>query len=247
MSLRSDVPDGWRLVNLPQIDGTNAEMLRRASTGEPEGLAIRADLQTSGRGRRGRSWSSPAGNLYLSVLIEAAPKIAGEAGFTAALALIDAINSEVGRDSPELRCKWPNDLLWDGAKVAGLLLEAVPGRDQVVIGMGVNLIEVEVADALYPIGSLAGFNLNPEALAVGVCRSLAHWVETWRTVGFAPLRRAWLERASGLGQPIAVQLPRDRFEGTFQGLAENGALLLDQGRAGIRTISAGDVFFGPGT
>ena len=238
------LPDGWRLEHISEIDGTNAELLRRAEAGEAAGLALHADVQSAGRGRRGRSWNSPKGNLYLSTLVDAKQVTAGQVGFAAALALIEAIEADVGKDIPELLCKWPNDLLFNGAKVAGLLLEAVPNRDQVVVGMGVNLIPINVADAVYPVGALTDYGIDPKSLAARVCDALGRWLETWNTVGFAPLRRAWLERATGLGETIIVRLPNDQLDGTFEGLAEDGALLLNQGAAGIRTVSAGDVFFG---
>lgn len=244
MSPLPALPDGWRLEYFTEIDGTNAELLRRAGDGEAEGLAIYADTQSAGRGRRGRSWNSPKGNLYLSVLIDAPSAIAGQAGFAAALALIDAIEAEVGAGIADLRCKWPNDLLLEDSKVAGLLLEAVSNRDQAVIGMGVNLVPVDVADALYPVGTLNAYKIEPAALASQVCESLALWIDSWKTIGFAPLRRAWLERAVGLGEGITVRLPHEQLEGIFDGLADDGALLLNQGAVGVRSISAGDVFFG---
>lgn len=240
------LPDGWRLETFSEIDGTNAELLRRAGGGEAEGLALRADVQSAGRGRRGRTWNSPKGNLYFSVLVDAEPSIAGQVGFAAALALVEAIEAVVGKPLPELKCKWPNDLLWQGEKVAGLLLEIAPERGQVVLGMGVNLVQVDVVDAVYPVGSLAKFQIAPEELGLGVCEALARWLETWRMMGFAPLRRAWLERANGLGEAVTVRLPNEEFEGTFEGLAEDGALLLNQGANGMKSVSAGEVFFGVG-
>ncbi|NKB45719.1 MAG: biotin--[acetyl-CoA-carboxylase] ligase [Alphaproteobacteria bacterium] len=246
MSSLPALPDGWRLDHVATIDGTNAELLRRADVGEAAGLAIRADVQTAGRGRRGRNWDSPTGNLYLSVLVDAQPVTAGQVGFAAALALFDAIQIEAGGDVPNLNCKWPNDLLFEGAKVAGLLLEAVPNRDQVVVGMGANLIPVEVSDAVYPVGALTEFPIDPKVLSARVCERLGRWLETWNTVGFTALRRVWLERAIGLGDTMIVRLPHEQLDGTFDGLADDGALLLNQGAAGIRTVSAGDVFFGPG-
>lgn len=244
MSEEQHLPDHWRLVEFAEIDSTNAEVLRRAESGEREGLAVRANGQSSGRGRRGRAWSSPEGNLYLSILIDAPAREAGQVGFAVALALVEAIEAETGQRLPDLRCKWPNDLLYDGKKVAGLLLEGVPSRDQVVAGMGVNLKPTGVADAMYPVGSLADLDIPPQTLCPGVCLALARWLDTWRTFGFAPIRRAWLERANGIGESIIVRLPRDTYKGKFEGLADDGALLLDQGTGEMKTISAGDVFFG---
>ncbi len=240
------LPDGWRLETVSEIDGTNAELLRRAEGGEAEGIALRADVQIAGRGRRGRSWNSPKGNLYFSVLIDTEPAVAGQIGFAAALASIEAIEAVVEKSLPELKCKWPNDLLWQGEKVAGLLLEMAPGRRQVVLGMGVNLVPMDVVDAVYPVGSLSEFAIAPQELALSVCDALARWIETWRMMGFAPLRRAWLERANGLGEAVTVRLPNEEFEGTFEDLAKDGALLLNQGADGVKSVSAGEVFFGSG-
>lgn len=238
------LPPGWRLETLSEIDGTNAELMRRAALGEAEGLALRAEQQSAGRGRRGRAWASPKGNLYLSVLIDSEPNRAGQVSFAAALSLVEAIESLTGVSLPDMTCKWPNDVLRGCKKVAGLLLEAVPDRGQVVVGMGVNLMDVDVADAVYPIGSLADYAIDPGALADAVCVALSRWLETWRMLGFAPLRRAWLERATGIGKEITVRMPNEDFTGTFQDLSDEGALLLDQGTDGVRTVSAGDVFFG---
>ena len=246
MSKTAPLPDGWRLIEAATLDSTNAEILRRAEAGEPEGLAVRADVQTAGRGRRGRVWVSPLGNLYLSILVDAPPATAGQAGFAASLALADAIDAAAGVKQSDLRLKWPNDLLYGGAKVAGLLLGAVPERDQVVVGIGVNLRPVDVDDAVYPIGDLSDLKLDAGPLAYGICRSLAVWLQAWRDLGFAPLRRAWLDRAVGLMNNVTVRLPNATFDGTFRGLAEDGALLLDQGAAGVRSVAAGDVFFSSG-
>ena len=246
MHASPDLPDGWRLETFCEIDGTNAELLRRADVGEPEGLALRADVQSAGRGRRGRVWNSPNGNLYLSVLVKAEPGVAGQIGFAGALALLEAIEAIVGRPLPELGCKWPNDLLLQSRKVAGLLLELAPKRGQVVLGMGVNLIPTYVVDAVYPVGSLAEFSIAPQDLALNVCVTFARWLNTWRMMGFAPLRRAWLERAHGLGEAATVRLVNEEFEGTFKGLSKDGALLLDQGGEGVKSVSAGEVFFGVG-
>ena len=245
MTQTPDLPYGWRLDVLPEVDSTNAEVLRRAEHGEAEGLAIRTDVQTAGRGRRGRRWESPKGNLYLSVLVDAQLAKAGQVGFAAALALIDALEIEADKSLPNLRCKWPNDLVLNGAKVAGLLLEAVPEREQVVVGLGVNLITTAVKDAVYRVGTLAdiGVAFDVEILSARICVSLQSWLETWRLVSFTPLRKAWLQAAEGLNQPITVQLPHETFEGKFHGLSDDGALVLDQGDAVHRIVPAGDVFF----
>ena len=248
MRASHELPNGWRFEVVAEIGSTNAEVLQRAGQGEAEGLALRAGRQTNGRGRRGRAWASPKGNLYLSILVNAPLLTAGQVGFAAALAICDAIETEFSGDTSRLTCKWPNDLVLDGAKVAGLLLEAVPDREQVVVGLGVNVVPTEVKDALHPVGSLGsvGISVELDNLAINVCTALALWLKTWRTVGFAPIRKAWLDRAQGLHQPIVVKLPTEAIEGTFYGLSEDGALMLNQVGRAVRLIKAGDVFFASG-
>jgi BirA family biotin operon repressor/biotin-[acetyl-CoA-carboxylase] ligase len=246
MTSVSELPTGWRISKVAETKSTNADVRLLAEAGEGEGLLVLAKTQTAGRGRRGRVWRSPEGNMYLSILVDASSPTAGEVGFAAAVSLIDAVEALAGHDLPSLRCKWPNDVLFNGGKVAGLLLEAVPERSQVIVGIGVNLIDTKVEDALYSVGSLSDFSILPEDLAVKLAQCLSKWLETLRTLGFAPVRRAWLCRATGVGENIVVRLPQDTFEGTFKGLADDGALLLDQGAIGVKTVSAGDVFFGAG-
>ena len=247
MTVSNDLPAGWRFKCVPEIKSTNAEVLKLAAGGEEEGLVLRAEQQTKGRGRRGRSWASPKGNLYLSILINAPLVIAGQVSFAAALALYDAIELVISGDTSGLMYKWPNDLILDGAKVAGVLLEAVPDRDQVVVGFGVNVVPTEVENALYPVGSLTPGTVLVEldTLAFSICRALESWLKKWRDMGFAPLRKSWLDRAQGLHQPILVQLPNESLNGTFENLAEDGGLIIRQGGGAQRVIQAGDVFFSP--
>ena len=119
------LPDGWTLVALASVGSTNDEAARLADTGVPEGTVVWSREQTGGRGRRGRHWASPPGNLYTSTILRpacAAPR-AAELGFVAALAVADIV--PVGRP---VRLKWPNDVLVDGGKIAGILLESAVGK-----------------------------------------------------------------------------------------------------------------------
>jgi BirA family transcriptional regulator, biotin operon repressor / biotin---[acetyl-CoA-carboxylase] ligase len=242
------LPPFYRLASFVEIDSTNDEAKRRASAGAPEGMLVWARAQSAGRGRRGRSFISPAGNLYMSILLR--PKRpaaqAAQLGFAAALALGGAVLPLLPR--PEaLRYKWPNDVLIDGRKVSGILLEsqaAGEGRlDWLVIGIGVNLVSFpEKVD--YPAISLAAAGaraVTVEALLEAVAGCFHEWYVRWREKGFAPLRAAWLARAQGLGETIRVRLPGEEASGRFAGLDEEGALLLADG-SGQRRIGAGDVF-----
>jgi BirA family biotin operon repressor/biotin-[acetyl-CoA-carboxylase] ligase len=249
---RPRLPGFYRLVALDSIDSTNEEARRRLIAGEavPEGTLIWAAEQTAGRGRRGRSWTSPRGNLYMSLVLRpgCAPGVAAQLGFAAAVALAEAL-ADVLPGQGRVRLKWPNDVLVDGAKVSGILLEAVAtgegGAAAVVLGVGVNLQSCP-QDGLYKTISLAeaGSTIRePAELLERFAGRLLSWYELWRHDGFAPLREAWLGRAVGLGQAIEVRLDRETLSGRFEALDESGALALALPEGGHRLVAAGDVFF----
>lgn len=242
------LPEGFRLRHFETLGSTNDEAKALARAGAPEGTLVWADEQTAGRGRRGRVWLSPPGNLYLSLVLrpEGAPARAAQLGFVAALGLGDALAALAG-PAMELRYKWPNDLLVNGRKLAGILLEsenAASDRvDFVVAGIGVNIVAAP-ADAEYPAISLAAegvAGITPAVLLGGFVRHFEIWAGRWRATGFAPVRAAWLARASGLGEPVRVRLERDTLFGRFLDLDADGALVLE-GEAGRRRITAGEVF-----
>ncbi|HXZ02675.1 MAG TPA: biotin--[acetyl-CoA-carboxylase] ligase [Stellaceae bacterium] len=244
----SGLPAFFRLHRFAELDSTNEEAKRQAAAGAPAGTLISALAQRAGRGRRGRAWVSPPGNLYMSILLrpERSAGASAQLGFAGALAVGEAVLPLLP-EAAELAYKWPNDVLVDGRKVSGILLEsqaAGEGRiDWLVVGIGVNLASFP-ATGDYPATSLAAAGAAPvavETLLEAVARSFHIWYERWLEHGFAPLRRGWLARARGLGQPIRVRLPQGESEGRFAGLDEDGALLLDTGTARQR-IAAGDVF-----
>ncbi len=242
------LPAGWRLVWRETVGSTNEEAKSLARRGAAEGTLVSALAQTAGRGRRGREWRSPPGNLYLSLVLRPScpPDRAAQLGFAAALAVADALGALV----PELAGlagKWPNDVLLDGRKVAGILLESEIGEGQnlafLVVGVGVNLISAP-PDVEFPATSIASQGYRPSepaALLEAFARHFDAWLRCWRKVGFAPLRAAWLARAVGLGEPIRVRLENATLYGRFADLDHDGALLLDTAD-GLRRISAGDVF-----
>jgi len=241
------LPHPFRLVAYETIGSTNDELRRLAREGAGEGLVVIAGQQTAGRGRRGRAWISPPGNLYSSTLIrpDCAVAVAAQLGFVAALGVTGAI----GELAPgiDLRCKWPNDVLADGKKISGILLETemVAGDkpDFVILGVGVNLAS-SPRDTPYPATSLAEEGVAGIAPAVMVTTFIRHfsgWLAAWRRDGFAPVRDAWLARAMGLGETIQVRLERDTLHGRFVDMDNDGALLLDM-PSGSRRVAAGEVF-----
>ncbi|MEW5726514.1 MAG: biotin--[acetyl-CoA-carboxylase] ligase [Pseudomonadota bacterium] len=240
-----DLPAPFSHLGLDVVGSTNDEARRLALSGSAADLlVVSARRQTAGRGRRGRAWVSPEGNLHASVLIAIDDlATAAQLGFAAAVALAEAFSDLVGAD---FRCKWPNDVLMDGKKVAGMLLEPA-GPGWLVVGFGVDVAECPPPDAvMYPATALvhAGFTGTAGDVLAAVCRRLGPWIAIWRAEGFAPVRSAWTTRARGIGQPVVVRLEGETLTGLFAGLDEQGALLLDAGST-LRRIMAGDVYFPP--
>lgn len=240
-------PAGYGLKEFDEIDSTNEEARRLAARGEFGPLWIFARRQTAGRGRRGRSWVSPQGNLSATLLL-APRKPASECAqlsFAAALAVSDT----VAFFGAETRVKWPNDVLVNGAKIAGILLESASqgGADPawLAVGIGINLNQ-HPSDTEFPATSLPALGLtapDPRDGLLHLAASFAKWYELWRADGFAPIRDAWLARAAGLGTRIRARLQNEETMGVFEGIDANGALLLRETQDRVRTIAAGEVFF----
>lgn len=243
------VPTGYAVASFDEIDSTNEEARRRAAVGERGPLWITARRQTAGRGRRGRAWETPEGNLAATLLVAPgvpAPEAAG-LSFVAALAVYDLVTAYAPRSI--VRVKWPNDVLIDGKKVAGILLESggeagVGVLPWVAVGIGVNLVHSPEGTA-YPATFVGAHGPAPtpsEALA-----ELAEAWETrfraWRVSGFAAIREAWLDVAAGLGQEIEVRLPNETLTGRFETLMPDGALSLLLPSGTRRAVTAGEVFF----
>lgn len=247
---------GYRLTALDATASTNDDALAAARRGDPGRLWITARWQTAGRGRQGRSWASPEGNLYTSLLLidPCEPALAPQLGFVAGVALHEAASDVTRGRAPLLALKWPNDLLLDGAKVAGLLLEAHRLTDMrtfaVVIGFGVN-VGAAPEETPYPAAALHSVapDLQVEELFPALTRSFAKRFEGWRTAAvgdaagrFAHVRREWMRRTAGLGEPVTVRLPSGERSGRFAGLDPVGRLEL-QTASGLELIDAGDLYF----
>jgi BirA family transcriptional regulator, biotin operon repressor / biotin---[acetyl-CoA-carboxylase] ligase len=249
--------NGFRLVHHDQIPSTNDEALARARSGDPGRLWIVASTQTQGRGRHGRVWSSPQGNLHASLLlINPAPRHrVAELGFVVGVAALHAVREVLSPDrnlasDQNLAIKWPNDLLYGGAKLAGILLESAPlldGRLACVAGVGVNCVW-HPADTPYPATDLEAIEGQPVAskkLFVQLSAAMLHWLGIWAGGdGFEAIRAEWLSLAAGLGGWIRVARPPHAIEGIFQTIDASGRLILKQA-SGEAAIEAGDVFFGP--
>ncbi|WP_299421482.1 biotin--[acetyl-CoA-carboxylase] ligase [Sphingomonas bacterium] len=224
-----------------ETGSTNADMIALAATGLEEGVWLRAERQTGGRGRQGRTWVSPIGNLYASALVRPRPSDppAATLALVSAVALEEAVSAYIMGAAV---LKWPNDLLIDGAKLSGILLERA--GTAVVIGFGVNLAH-HPTDTDRVATSLAAYNVavEPADFVETLADAFARWVERWRGEGIDVVRRRWVDRAHPIDTPLTARLPDgSAIDGLFDGLDADGALILRLADGTRRVIHAGDVF-----
>jgi BirA family biotin operon repressor/biotin-[acetyl-CoA-carboxylase] ligase len=209
------------------IGSTNDEAQRLAAEGAPHGTVVHADEQTAGRGRLSRRWSSPPGNLYLSIVLRpnVAPARCVEIGFVAALAVADAVDAMLPRQV-HATLKWPNDVLVRDGKIAGILVEQVD--DMVILGIGLNVLQAP-SGVSYQVSTIVGCGglATVDGTRARVLATLSEWYGVWQQDGFASIRSAWLARAHPAATPLNIQLV-DRFiTSAFAGIDDDGALLLD--------------------
>lgn len=258
---------GYRLVTFDQIGSTNTEAMERARAGDPGALWIASTLQTQGRGRRGRVWDTPRGNLATSLLtiVSVDPARAATLGFVASLALENALRAVApslpvrvaldgatpsdGRPGDRIELKWPNDVLAGGAKLSGILLEAErldERRLAVVVGIGVNVVAAPQG-LPYPATSLRdlGWNVSAEMVLAALTQAWVPLAQAWdEGRGLSRILPAWLERAAGLGGPVAVKLGHEIVRGVFETVDTDGQLVVRGEDGRRRAIAAGEVHFG---
>lgn len=236
---------GAALHLFDELDSTSAEAKRQAGAGARGPAWFVARRQTAGYGRRARPWRQREGDFAGTLLFSpSAADNLPQLSFVAGLAVAAALDNWVPSDA--LALKWPNDILLSGGKCAGLLLEQTGARDDpaLALGVGVNIVSAP-GDLPYRTARLADYSsapLKPTALAAAIDEAFWPRLAQWRANGFAPIRRAWLARAHGLGAAMTVRLPNETLRGVFDGVDANGALMLRIG-AEKRIISAGDIHF----
>lgn len=256
---------GYRLAGFDAIGSTNSEALAAAAAGDPGGIWFAALQQTAGRGRRGREWQSPPGNLAASLLIvpDAAPDLIATLGFVAGVALNRALSDilpdglvRIGIDGADgadgrsrIALKWPNDVLADGAKLAGILLEASrtpDGRSAIVVGCGVNVVAAP-ENTPYPATSLKALGVERTAEDVFMALSDA-WVQAFSLWddgrGVSAVLRHWRGSAAGIGAPVAVTQDGVVRRGIFETIDSAGRLIIRDDDGSRFPITAGDVHFG---
>lgn len=247
-----DIADGYVYLGFAELGSTSDYARDIAKSWFEEGndpVWIHAEMQTAGRGRRGREWLSRKGNLSATLLLKPTcePREAAELSFVAAIAISDVLSALSPIQPVEL--KWPNDVLLGGAKIAGILLEseASPQAEMewLSIGCGVNLA-FHPEDTPYKATSLAAASITPPepgAFLGALSAAFAKRYDTWTAEGFKPIRKLWLSRARGLGAPIEARIGEKVYPGIFEDLDETGALMLKQADGSRRLITAGEVFF----
>lgn len=218
----------WDIHQFESLESTNATALFC-----PPGTVVMAETQTAGRGRYGRTWQSPKGNLYMSLVLPDLGKNNLAIPFLTAVAVADSLPGF------GITLKWPNDVLLSGKKLAGILIEK--GVDKLVVGIGVNVMTSPEEGVLYPTANLAG-RLRPMTLAKRILLQYNTLLELLDKKGFKEIRKRWLSYATGLHKNISIHLADMELKGIFKGIDAKGALLLKQ-KSGTRTLNVGDVFF----
>ena len=246
----SDLLNDYHLLSFDMLDSTNEEAKRLAKAGGGHCAFIWANRQTAGKGRMGRSWVSQEGNLFVSVLLQPPKPVAEfpQLSFVAACAVLESLHGMLppGK-SNALTCKWPNDILLDGKKVGGILLESLQTSGQaawVVVGVGIN-VDSFPPKTDFPATCLKDAGVELVSAKIILSRFIHHFIECyneWNKKGFAPARKYWSEHAWGAGGRMVARMDGKEIEGVSQGIDSEGALtlLLDSGRK--ERILAADVF-----
>jgi BirA family biotin operon repressor/biotin-[acetyl-CoA-carboxylase] ligase len=238
--------DAPAMIVLAQTGSTNDDAKVLARQGAAEGSIVQALCQTAGRGRQGNQWMSEPGNLYMSMILRPQVSAAqsGQLSFLAAVALAQTVQTLLP-PAANIALKWPNDVLIEGHKAAGILLEteSTSGKsaiDWLVLGMGLNLCHAP-AGAISLVQAGAG-NTDVAAARDLLAGTVLTLYRHWQREGFSAIRSAWLERAAHLGKTIRVRLPGEDFHAVFNGIDAQGALEITMENGAKRVIASGEVF-----
>jgi len=232
-----------------EVSSTNDIARELAETGAPEGTLVTARRQKSGRGRRGNTWESIQGNVFLSLILRpgVSAQAAAQLSFVAAISVGDLVSNRLPTRSISL--KWPNDVLCNNNKISGILLEAGPstadGIQWLILGLGLNVTDKPSdrtdATSLHDEGDQSS---DAENVILDLGERFLVWYRRWQGEGFDPIRTAWLAKAHGLSQPIRIRLPSETIDAVFDGIDESGALLAQMADGSSRKVTGGEVHFG---
>ena len=250
----SNLPAGYKVIALDTIGSTNDELKRRALSGfDEEGLTVWSRVQTAGKGRNKRSWVSEIGNMFISVLFRpyCSISVAAQIGFLPVIAASKTLDCLLGQPT-NFSYKWPNDLLLNGKKIAGTLLEAGFYKETntiwIVAGFGLNLQHFPIA-TFFPGTSVkdeTDKNLRIEEVVELYLQNLSKLYSNWQEVGFESMRKEWLSRGHGINKPLNIKFGTENLSGIFRDLDETGALIIETS-TGLHKVSAGDVYLVPKT
>jgi BirA family biotin operon repressor/biotin-[acetyl-CoA-carboxylase] ligase len=238
----------WRLEQFDEIDSTSTHCVARAKAAEPAGLAVMAAWQSAGRGSRGRDWESASGNLFLSVLLRPEAPVAslGVYPLLAGLAVADAVRT-LAPSARRPMLKWPNDVLFDDAKLAGVLIDAVPEAGQIawlVIGIGLNLAaRPAIAERRTACLADLGVTVAPVDAAYAVLAALSIRLDDFAEFGAEAIQEAWLDQAHPVGTYLTVRGADGETGGRFAGLSPAGELLL-RVESRIEKFQTGEILLG---
>lgn len=245
----SNLLNDYHLLSFDLLDSTNEEAKRIAKSGGGHGAFIWAKRQTAGKGRLGRSWVSAEGNLFVSILLQpqkTLPELS-QLSFVAAIAVIDSLIPLL-KPGQNLQCKWPNDILLDGKKLGGILLESFrsgEGSAQwVTVGVGIN-VDSFPPQTDFPATCLKDAGVELISAKIILSRFIHHFIESynmWNKKGFAPVRKEWLQSAWNMGKPVCARLPDGEVRGFAEGIDEQGSLVLKLADGKKQLVLAGDIF-----
>jgi BirA family biotin operon repressor/biotin-[acetyl-CoA-carboxylase] ligase len=251
--IESDLLNDYHLLSYDVLDSTNEEAKRLAGGGGSHGAVIWARRQTAGRGRMNREWISAEGNLFVSVLLSPDKDMEGcaQLSFVAAIAAAETLEGIVP-EHEGITCKWPNDVLLNGKKLGGILLESFTMPDEhgkhrqwVVVGVGIN-VDSFPEHVMFPATCLKEAGVEIISAKIVLSRfiyNFIHRYDAWIKKGFKEVHDEWMERAHHVGKPIEVIIGDKQADGVFDGIDSTGRLLLRQKSGAVTTITAGDVFF----
>lgn len=253
---RKNLLEDYHLLSYDVLDSTNEEAKRLAGGGASHGAVIWAKRQTAGKGRMGRDWISPEGNLYVSILLSPSCGLpeCSQLAFVAAVAAVDTLQPIIP-DSGDIECKWPNDVLFAGRKLGGILLESFTTLDEsgknrqwVAVGVGIN-IDSSPENVRFPATCLRASGVEIISAKIVLSRyiyNFIHAYDEWAMDGFETIRERWTESAYRLGFPVEVQMGNQTCEGVMQGIDQYGRLLVQEQSGNVRSVSAGEVLYPEG-
>lgn len=245
----SNLLNDYHLLAFDQLDSTNEEAKRLAKSGGAHGAVVWAKKQTSGKGRLGREWISQEGNLFVSLLLKPEKPLAelSQLSFVASVALVEALVDMFGEEH-RLACKWPNDVLLDDKKLAGILLESFPcevdGKQWVIVGVGVN-VDSHPNHVQFPATCLTEAGVELISAKIVLSRFNHHFIECyneWENKGFTAIRKRWLRNAWNMKKEITARLPDREITGIAQEIDESGCLIVKDKKGAKHTIHAADIF-----